>query len=213
MKLDKESFLLYALTDRTWLGNNSLSAQVEEAIAGGATFIQIREKSLPMDQFMTEALLVKKITDQYGIPFVVNDDIEAALKINADGVHVGQNDMEVSQARKLIGNDKILGVSAQTVEQALSAEHNGADYIGVGAVFPTSSKQDADSVSLDTLKQIAAAVSIPIVAIGGISEDNILKLKGSGIRGVAVISAIFANPDIKAAASRLLKLVKEVVNK
>lgn len=211
MKLDKKSMSLYVVTDRTWLKDHSLSQQVEEAILGGATFIQIREKDLDKKAYIKEALNIRKVTQHYHIPFVVNDDIQVAIEVNADGVHVGQKDMEVAQARQLIGNNKILGVSAKTVEQALRAQKKGADYIGVGAVFSTATKHDADHVSYETIKQICSAVSIPVVAIGGINESNIMMLKGSGVNGVAVVSAVFSQPDIKKAASNLLKLSKEMI--
>lgn len=212
MKVDKKSMLLYVVTDRTWLGENSLSSQVEEIIKAGATFIQLREKNLSFEQFVAEAEEIKRITDKYRVPFVINDDIQVALKVNADGVHVGQNDMMAQDVRKLIGPDKILGVSAQTVEQAVAAEKNGADYLGVGAVFNTSTKLDADSVSYETLQEICNSVSIPVVAIGGINKNNVPRLKGSGIDGVAVVSAIFAQPDVSAATSDLYHLAKGVFN-
>ncbi len=203
--------LLYVVTDRTWLGDNSLIDQVEQTLKAGASFVQLREKEMDFEEFCDEAKKIKQITDAYKIPFVINDNIEVALAVNADGVHVGQSDMNAKDVRKLIGTDKILGVSVQTVDQAIAAEKSGADYIGVGAVFSTSTKLDADSVSYDTLKNICESVSIPIVAIGGINESNILKLKGSGIDGVAVISAIFAKPDIFKATSALRLLCEELV--
>jgi len=211
LKLSKGSMLLYVVTDRTWLGSNKLEDQVEEIIKSGATFIQLREKELDFESFVIEGKKIKEITDRYNIPFVVNDNIEVAIAIDADGVHVGQGDMNAKDCRILLGKDKILGVSVQTVEQAVLAEENGADYIGAGAVFSTSTKADADYVSLKTLKEICNAVSIPVVAIGGINEKNILQLKGSGVDGVAVISAIFAAKDIKKATENLLKLSKEMV--
>lgn len=210
MKVDKESMLLYVVTDRTWLDGNSLSAQVEEIIRAGATFIQLREKSLSFNDFVVKAQELKKLTDKYQVPFVINDDIQVALKVNADGVHVGQSDMSAQDVRCLIGADKILGVSAQTVEQAVRAEKNGADYIGVGAVFNTSTKEDADSVSYETLQDICQSVSIPVVAIGGIDENNISELKGTGIDGVAVVSAIFARSDKFKATSNLFNLAKDL---
>jgi thiamine-phosphate pyrophosphorylase len=203
--------LLYVVTDRTWLGGNSLAQQVEETIKAGATFVQLREKELGYDEYVAEARKIKAVTDRYHIPFVIDDNIEVALAVGADGVHVGQSDRAAREARALLGADKILGVSAQTVEQAIEAEKNGADYLGVGAVFSTSTKLDATDVSYETLKQICAAVSIPVVAIGGINEKNILHLKGSGADGVAVISAIFAKPDIYDAAKTLGRLAKEMV--
>ncbi len=210
MKADKDSMLLYVVTDRSWLGNNSLEAQVEEIIKAGATFLQLREKELSDGEFLEEANRIKKITDAYKIPFIINDNIDIALACNADGVHVGQEDMDASGVRSLIGPSKILGVSVQTLEQALEAEKSGADYLGVGAVFPTSTKLDAADVSMDELKKICESVSIPVVAIGGISEKNILELSGCGLAGVAVISAIFAKPDVSAATKELLALAKKM---
>lgn len=213
MKVDKSSLLLYAVTDRTWLGNASMAAQVEEAVRSGATFIQLREKQLDFELFLKQAKEIKAVTDRYKIPFVINDNVKVALACGADGVHVGQSDMNAGNVRRLIGNDKILGVSAQTVEQAILAEQGGADYLGVGAVFSTATKQDADAVSFDTLKDICLAVSIPVVAIGGISEDNLLILSGSGVSGIAVVSAIFAQPDIAAATMNLRRLAGTMVKK
>jgi len=211
LKVDKASMLLYAITDRAWLGDNSLGEQVEQAIKAGVTIVQLREKHLDFEAFVKQAKEIKKVTDRYKIPFIINDNIEVALACNADGIHVGQSDMTAGNVRSLIGEDKILGVSAQTVEQAILAEKNGADYLGVGAMFSTSTKLDADAVTFDTLKAICTAVSIPVVAIGGIGEHNILKLKGSGIEGVAVVSAIFAQTDIFAATERLTALANEMV--
>ena len=211
MKADKNSMLLYVVTDRSWLGEHSLTEQVEETIKAGATFVQLREKELDFEAFVAEAKKMKAITDHYHVPFVINDDIQVALAVNADGVHVGQSDMKAGDVRSLLGKNKILGVSVQTVEQAVSAEQNGADYLGVGAVFSTSTKLDAQAVNFQTLTEICKAVSIPVVAIGGISEKNILELKGSGVDGVAVISAIFAKPDIFIAAKTLCELSKEMV--
>lgn len=203
MKCDKSSLLLYAVTDRSWLGGQSLLAQVEAAIRGGATFVQLREKNLDRPLFLQEAKEMQALCARHRIPFVVNDNIDIALAINADGVHVGQSDMEAGRARALLGPDKILGVSAQTVEQALLAEQNGADYLGVGAVFHTGSKADADDVSFNTLQAICNAVRIPVIAIGGITQQNVMALSGSGICGVAVISAIFAAADIESATNAL----------
>lgn len=211
MKADNHSMLLYVVTDRTWLGNNYLEEQVEEIVKAGATFIQLREKELDFDSYVKEGKAMKRITDQYQIPFVINDNIDVALAIDADGVHVGQSDLEAMKVRLLIGKDKILGVSVRTVEQAILAQNQGADYIGVGAVFSTSTKKDAKEVSYETLQAICNAVDIPVVAIGGINESNIMKLKGSGVDGVAVISAIFAKSNIIAATNELLLLSKEMV--
>lgn len=211
LKLDKQSMLLYVVTDRMWLGENDLISQIEDTIKSGATFVQLREKNKPFDEFVYEALQIKKLTNRYGIPFVINDNIEVALAVKADGVHVGQSDMNAKDVRALIGNDKIMGVSAVTVEQAILAEQCGADYIGVGAMFATSTKHDADTVTVNTLKQICKAVSIPVVAIGGICEENILQLKNSGVDGVAIISAIFAKVDISEATKCMRSLAEKIV--
>ncbi|MBP3469934.1 MAG: thiamine phosphate synthase [Lachnospiraceae bacterium] len=209
MNCTKEDLLLYAVTDRAWLNGRTLYEQVEEALQGGATFIQLREKNLDRERFMEEAVELKKLCRQYHVPFVINDDVEIAAMVDADGVHVGQSDMEAGDVRAKLGPDKILGVSAQTVEQAVLAEKRGADYLGVGAVFSTGSKADADDVSHETLKAICEAVSIPVIAIGGISVNNVSKLKGTGICGIAVISAIFAQKDITAATKELKQLTAE----
>ena len=211
MNCDKKDLLLYAVTDRTWLNGKTLLSQAEEAILGGATFLQLREKHLDDDAFLSEAIEIQALCRKYHVPFVINDNVAIAKKINADGVHVGQSDMEAGNVRELLGPDKIVGVSAQTVEQAILAQERGADYLGVGAVFPTGSKDDADDVSHETLRAICQAVTIPVIAIGGISEQNILQLSGSGICGVAVISAIFAQPDVREASSRLRKLAERLV--
>lgn len=212
MKCDKESLLLYAVTDRAWVGKRTLYEQVEGALIGGATFVQLREKELDDASFLAEAIEIQKLCREYNVPFVINDNVEIARKMNADGVHVGQSDMEAGDVRSLLGEGKILGVSAQTVEQALLAEERGADYLGVGAVFHTGSKADADDVSHETLKAICEAVRIPVVAIGGIGKHNVLELKGSGICGIAVISAIFAAEDIKNATAELKALTEQAVS-
>ena len=214
-KISKEelqnALLLYAVTDRRWTGELNLFQQVELAIAGGATFIQLREKNLSESAFEKEAIAIQNLCRAHGIPFVVNDNVEIAKRMGADGVHVGQSDMEAGDVRALLGPDAILGVSAQTVEQAKLAEARGADYLGVGAVFPTGSKDDAIEVPFETLKAICEAVSIPVVAIGGISEENVAELKGSGICGIAVISAIFGKKNIKKSTEELLIKTKEMV--
>lgn len=210
MKCDKKDLLLYAVTDRSWLDGGTLYSQVEQALNGGATFIQLREKELDEVSFLEEARELKKLCAGYRVPFVINDNVDIALAADADGVHVGQRDMEAGDARRRLGPGKIIGVSAQTVEQALLAESRGADYLGVGAVFNTSTKLDAAEVSFDTLKAICEAVSIPVIAIGGISLENVKELKGSGIVGVAVVSAIFAAKDIEK-ASRDLRIELESV--
>lgn len=210
MSLDKNSLELYAITDRHWLNGASLYDQVEQTILGGATFMQVREKELDKEDFLNEAIEIQRLCKAHHIPFVINDNVEIARSIDADGVHVGQSDMKAGDVRALIGSDKILGVSVQTVEQAVLAEKNGADYLGVGAVFQTGSKADADDVSHETLKVICEAVSIPVIAIGGITKDNVMQLAGSGICGIAVISAIFAQKDIYAATAELKKQIDKL---
>ena len=211
MKFDKKDLLLYAVTDRSWLGSETLYSQVEKALKGGVTFLQLREKSLDYENFLQEAKEIKTLCKKYNIPFIINDNVNIAMAVDADGVHVGQNDMEAGNVRQLIGRDKILGVSVQAVEQAIAAEKEGADYLGVGAVFHTDSKADADNVSHRTLKEICSAVNIPVVAIGGINKNNIMQLAGTGICGIAVISAIFAQPDILKAAAELKELAEKMV--
>ena len=217
MKMDKkkdlaEKLLLYAVTDRHWLGDRTLYEVVRESLDGGVSFLQLREKELDEGHFYEEAVRLQAMAKEYGVPFVVNDNVDIAVRMNADGVHVGQSDMEAGNVRALIGPDKILGVSAMTVEQAVLAEQRGADYLGVGAVFPTGSKDDAEDVSFETLKAICQAVSIPVVAIGGITQENTPQLAGSGICGIAVISAIYAQKDIKAAAAALRAATIDMVN-
>ena len=212
MRFDKKDLLLYAGTDRSWLGGRTLYQDVEAAIKGGATFIQLREKNLDEAHFLEEAKEIKELCKKYQVPFVINDNVDIALAMDADGVHVGQSDMEAGAVREKLGPDKIIGVSAQTVEQALLAEQKGADYLGVGAVFPTGSKDDAVEVSHETLKAICEAVKIPVIAIGGISTGNVMELSGSGICGIAVISAIFAKPDIEAAAKELKEQTEKMLN-
>ena len=199
MNCDNASLLLYAVTDRSWLHGQTLYEQAEQALQGGATFLQLREKELDEAHFQEEAIALKALCKQYGVPFVLDDN-------------VGQSDMAAGKVRALIGPDKILGVSAQTVEEALLAEREGADYLGVGAVFPTGTKADANAVSYDTLRDICAAVSIPVIAIGGITKDNVARLSGSGIVGVAVVSAIFAQPDIPAATRELKAAVRTALD-
>ncbi|MEE1355518.1 MAG: thiamine phosphate synthase [Absicoccus porci] len=203
---------LYAVTNRHWLGNQTLLEQVQEALDGGATCIQLREKQLDEENFLKEAIEIQKLCKQYHVPFIVNDNVEIAKDMHADGIHVGQSDMEALDVRKALGNDVILGVSAQTVEQAKKAEAHGADYLGVGAVFPTGSKDDADDVSHETLQAICEAVSIPVIAIGGITQDNVKELAGSGIVGIAVISAIFAQKDITQATKDLKQATEQMLN-
>lgn len=212
MKCDKKDLLLYAVTDRHWLNGRSLYEDVKASLDGGVTFVQLREKDLDDETFLKEAKELQALCREYHVPFVVNDNVDIAIKIDADGVHVGQSDMEAGDVRAKLGPDKIIGVSAATVEQAVLAEKRGADYLGVGAVFPTGSKDDAVDVFHETLKEICKAVSIPVIAIGGISQKNVHELAGSGICGVAVISAIYAAQDIEKAARELKAAVTEAVD-
>lgn len=213
MKFNSKSLRLYAVTDRTWLGKQTLAMQVEEALKGGTTCIQLREKELDEDMFLQEALIIKELCKKYSVPFFIDDNVAIAVKCNADGIHVGQSDLEASRVREMIGPKMLLGVSAHTVEQAIKAENCGADYLGVGAVFSTSTKLDANAVSFANLKAICSSVSIPVVAIGGISKNNIMELAGSGIDGVSVVSAIFASSDIEQASKELVALSNTMVNK
>lgn len=209
--LTKDHFLLYAVTDRHWLKGRTLHCVVKESLDGGVSFVQLREKQLKEERFIEEAKDLKKLCHEYKVPFIINDNVDVALAIDADGVHVGQKDMEVEDVRLKLGPDKIIGVSAQTVQQAKLAEKQGADYLGVGAVFPTSSKEDASYVTYETLKEICEAVSIPVVAIGGITQENVSMLAKSGICGIAVISAIYAQSNIKEAAIELKKRTAKMV--
>ena len=207
----RRAMALYAVTDRAWLGERTLSACVEEALAGGATFVQLREKDAPRAEVVLRARALAPLCREAGVPFVVNDDVEAARIAGADGVHVGQDDAACVEAREKLGPDAIVGVSVQTVEQALVAQADGADYLGVGAVFGTPTKPDAADVGTDGLAAICAAVDIPVVAIGGISRDNVHRLSGSGICGVAVISAIYGAADIRRASEDLKAATREML--
>ncbi|UOO38536.1 thiamine phosphate synthase [Oscillospiraceae bacterium CM] len=212
MTFDKNALLLYAVTDRAWLHGRTLAEQVRACLRGGVTCLQLREKDLNDDAFLQEALQIKAICESTGVPFIINDNVAVAVGCAADGLHVGQGDLRACDARQALGGDKILGVSVQTVEQALCAERDGADYLGVGAIFPTDTKKDADAVSFESLQNICRAVSIPVVAIGGINRHNIGRLKGTGIAGVAVVSALFAESDIEGAAKTLRALSAEMVH-
>ena len=207
----KQALLLYGVTDRAWVGEKTLEEQVEDSLKGGVTCIQLREKTLNEAEFLEEARKMKKLTQKYQVPLIINDNVEIALASDADGVHVGQKDAKAMDVRKKLGDDKIIGVSARTVEQAKEAEQMGADYLGVGAVFGTTTKGDANKISLAVLKEICESVSIPVVAIGGVCEENIWQLKGSGVAGVAVVSGIYAKPDIKESSEKLAELAKEIV--
>ncbi|HAJ93588.1 MAG TPA: thiamine phosphate synthase [Synergistaceae bacterium] len=211
MRIDKHSLKLYAVTDRKWLKGSSLEEEVEKAVRAGVTIVQLREKHMEFYELVSLAKKIGAVVHRYNVPLIINDDIEAALASGADGVHIGQEDICASEARQKIGSSMILGVSARSAETALEAERCGADYIGAGAVFSTSTKKDAKVMSFDELKRICDSVSIPVVAIGGITEENIMELSGSGIAGAAVVSAIFAKDDVAASASRLLALTEKML--
>lgn len=212
MDCTKEMMQLYAITDRSWLKNKTLEQQVEDAIKGGVTCVQIREKNLNNDLFLEEAITLKNLCNKYKIPFIVNDNIEITLKSNADGIHIGQEDDDIKEVKKIIGNNKIIGVSVQNVEQAIIAEKNGASYLGVGAVFKTKTKKDAKYVPYEVLKSICENVSIPVVAIGGINKNNIIKLAGTKIDGIAMVSEIFRAKNIEKECKELLMLSKKILN-
>ena len=212
MKCNKKHMLLYAVTDRAWTGKQTLYQQVEAALKGGMTCVQLREKELDQAAFLQEAKELCALCRRYGVPFIVNDNVDVAQACGADGVHVGQEDMKAGEVRRRVGEDMILGVSVHTVEEARRAVRDGADYLGLGAVFPTSTKTDADQMSNETLRDICGAVEIPVVAIGGLNRDNILRLSGSGVDGVALVSAIFGAEDIEAACRELCALSEQMVN-
>lgn len=211
MSISKETVLLYGVTDRGNLHGKTLLQQVEESLKGGVTLVQLREKHLSFQEFLEEAKEMKELCHKYGVPLLINDNVEICIESGADGVHVGQKDMEAGAVREKLGKDKIIGVSARTVEQARAAQNAGADYLGVGAVFSTSTKEDAKPLDHEILKAITKAVDIPVVAIGGISSENVLELKGTGIDGVAVVSAIYGKENPKEVAENLKALVSEVV--
>ena len=209
MKFDKKDLLLYAITDRSWPGGETLYAQTEKALRGGATFLQLREKELDPRASQSEAHWIVALCHKYGVRCVINDNIDVALLSGADGVHVGQEDMACARARALLGEGRIIGVSAHNVEEALAAEAAGADYLGSGAAFPTGTKDvRGHFVTPEGFRAITGAVSIPVVAIGGITKENLPQLAGCGLAGAAVVSALFAQPDVEAAARELLPLCK-----
>lgn len=213
LRVNADAMTLYAVTDRTWVEDTTLMNQVKEALEGGITFLQLREKHLSKEEFIKEAREMKELSKEYKVPFVINDNIEVALAVDADGVHIGQDDMSVEEARKLLGEDKIIGVSAHNVEEAIKAQKGGADYLGVGAVCATSTKKDANVVSKEEIKKICHTVEIPVVAIGGIKKENIKTLERTDVDGVAVVSAIFAAKDIKKDTKQLRSLVEEMKQK
>ncbi len=209
----RQAMLLYGITDRTWLKpGESLSDVCREILEHGVTFLQIREKNLAQEAFLEEARELKDLCAQFHVPFVVNDSVEIAVQSGADGVHVGQSDIKGRNIREMIGPERILGISAGTVEEARKAEQAGADYIGVGAVFGTATKKDARNLSVEKLREISASVSIPVVAIGGINRGNVRELSGSGVDGIAVISALFGAEQPGKAAAELTALAKEITD-
>ena len=211
MKCDKRHMLLYAVTDRAWTGKQTLYEQVEAALKGGVTCVQLREKELDETAFLQEAKELCALCRRYGVPFLVNDNVEIAIACGADGIHVGQEDLAAGEVRRRVGENMILGVSVHTVEEARQAVRDGADYLGLGAVFPTSTKTDVEQMPNETLRAICDAVDVPIVAIGGINRGNILKLAGSGVDGVALVSAIFSAEDIEGACRELRAMSEEMV--
>ncbi len=208
---NKKDMLLYAVTDSSWTNEKeTLLIQIENALKGGATFVQLREKNMELFELIELGEKVKLLCDRYKVPFVIDDNIEAAILCSADGVHIGQKDMSATQARELLGKDKIVGVTAKTVEQALLAQKEGASYIGTGAAFSTTTKRDTYVIPHSVINEIVKAVNIPVIAIGGINEENVLELKDTGIDGVAVVAAIFASENIEEDTKRLLNKVKEM---
>lgn len=211
MKCDKHTMLLYAVTDRAWVGRETLRQQVEDALKGGVTCVQLREKELDEEAFLQEAMELSALCRSYGVPFIINDNVDIAIKCHADGIHVGQEDMAAAQVRARVGDDMIIGVSAHSVEEARQAVANGADYLGVGAAFSTHTKTDVDVLPPDALRAICGAVDVPVVAIGGIHKNNILQLKGSGADGVALVSAIFSAEDIESECRELKALAEQII--
>ena len=210
MKLTTEMMRLYAVTDRSWLRGQTLLEQVEQALSGGVTLVQLREKELDGEAFLREAIDMAKLCHRYGVPLLINDNVEIARRSGADGVHVGQDDMEAGAVRSILGSDMIVGVTAKTIDQALRAQEAGADYIGSGAVFGSSTKLNAKPITRELLGSICEAVSIPVVAIGGINRENIAGLAGTGIDGVAVVSGIFAAADIERECRHLRSIAEQI---
>lgn len=209
--MDKKLLRLYAITDRSWLNGRKLYEDVEKALKGGATLIQLREKNMAFDDFVKSAKEILTVCRKYNVPLIINDNIDVALACGADGVHLGQSDTGIAKARHILGNNKIIGATAKTIEQAKKAEKEGADYLGSGAIFGTSTKNDAKKMDMDTLKSITAAADIPVAAIGGITGDNILMLKNTGIAGAAVVSGIFAQSDIEKATKDLYMKAGDII--
>lgn len=213
MKIKPEILRVYGVTDASWTGRFTLLEQVEQALKGGITCIQFRDKQLENDAFLREAKKMKVLCEKYHVPLIINDHVDIAVRCGADGVHVGQKDMEAKEVRKLVGEKMIIGVSARTVEQAIQAEQAGADYLGAGAVFGTSTKMDAEKISLERLKDICQAVKIPVVAIGGVQKDNFPELAGTGVAGAALVSAIFSAQDIEEECRNLRNISEQIVCK
>lgn len=211
MKCDKKTMLLYAVTDRMWTGKQTLYQQVEAALKGGVTCVQLREKKLDDKAFLAEAIEIKELCHKYNVPFFINDNVDVAIKCKADGIHVGQEDMAAGIVRSLVGEDMMIGVSVHTVEEALEAVKNGADCLGAGAMFTTSTKACAGQLPMQTLSDICHAVDIPVVAIGGLNKDNIAKLSGTGVDGVALVSAIFSAEDIENECRNLYNISENMV--
>ena len=210
MNCTAEMLRLYAVTDRAWVGRQTLPQQVESALKGGVTCVQLREKELDDEAFLKEAVEIHALCQRYGVPFFVNDNVDIAIRCHAEGVHVGQEDMAAAQVRARVGEGMMIGVSVHSVEEAREAVKHGADCLGVGAAFATHTKTDVDVLPHETLKAICDAVDIPVVAIGGIHRENLLQLAGCGEAGIAVISAIFAQPDIEAACRELREMVQKL---
>ena len=210
MKCDKHTMLLYAVTDRAWVGEQTLYQQVESALKGGATCVQLREKQLGDAEFLQEAIQIHALCQQYGVPLFINDNVDVAVKCHAEGIHVGQEDMAAAQVRQRMGDEMMIGVSVHSVEEALEAVRHGADCLGVGAAFSTHTKEDVDVLPEGMMKAICDAVDIPVVAIGGIHKENLLQLKGTGVNGVALVSAIFGAEDIEAECRELKALAEQL---
>lgn len=211
MKFDRDNLLLYAVTDRAWVGRQTLLEQIESALAGGVTLVQLREKRMSGEDLVREAREIRALCHRYGVPLILNDDADAALASGADGVHVGAEDLPVRSVRERVGQGMIVGATAKTVAQAQAAEAAGADYLGVGAVFPSPTKRNAIRITAEELRTICASVSIPAVAIGGITRENLGELRGCGMAGIAVVSAIFSAEDIQAAARELRDAAADLV--
>lgn len=211
MSIDKNLLRLYAITDRTWLNGRTLAEDVEKALKGGATMVQLREKNMDMENFVKSAEEILEVCRKYNVPLIINDNVDVVLAVDADGVHIGQNDMTAATAREILGPNKIIGVTAKTVWQAQKAEEDGADYLGSGAIFGTTTKDNAKKMDMETLKGITSSVNIPVAAIGGITCENILELAGTDIAGAAVISGIFAQKNIEQTAADLYKKIGEII--